>query len=431
MKTSYNEQQKTRILVLGDLVDNPLSAVDRSAVLHALKEANDSIEDVLPLLARETQEKVRSLAERGFQLSLEIEKLSQRGVYVAFPNTPFFERAERFFTCEVGLLFATGPWELLQNDDLAVSLSFSECQQNDYRGVLVADIPFNTLLRNEHIRSSLGQSRLLLISNLYRSAANAVANTTNRQTRRPLSTSFGSKCVFVSGSRSQTEIPAIVQESLNAIVAKELSVLIGDSNKGVDNEVLDYLRAPLYPNVAVYTVNKRTRVRVEPDWETRVIEADPRQKPQERQMVKDRAMAEAADWGLAVFNPLEKTRFGSVRVSAGTLRNAIHLLLRSKAVKFFYVYEGQMRAKNLRSLRDLDEVIASYRQERVPKKELDLILASRKVVSDNDATLEKFRKINMKYLSLLKAEKSRIADLTREGTELNEVLNQPRLPLFA
>ena len=50
--------------------------------------------------------------------------------------------------------------------------------------------------------------------------------------------------VFVSGSRSQVLIPKVVQDSLEAIKSQGIGMLIGDSDRGVDREVIDFLRSP-------------------------------------------------------------------------------------------------------------------------------------------------------------------------------------------
>ena len=53
-------------------------------------------------------------------------------------------------------------------------------------------------------------------------------------------------------------------------------------------------------------------------------------KSQQRQMAKDRAMANDADWGMALFNPIEKNRYGALQVSSGTLRNTIQMLIQAR-----------------------------------------------------------------------------------------------------
>ncbi len=82
------------------------------------------------------------------------------------------------------------------------------------------------------------------------------------------------RCIFVSGSRSQAEIPQVVQHSLEAIVEQNFGILIGDSDKGVDRDTIDYLRVPLYENVTIFTIGDQPRVKTETTWRVRKIGAD-------------------------------------------------------------------------------------------------------------------------------------------------------------
>ena len=93
-------------------------------------------------------------------------------------------------------------------------------------------------------------------------------------------------------------------------------------------------------------------MKVENEWKTKTIFTDSSLKPQEQQMVKDRAMADDADWGLAIFKPITKNRYGAIQVSSGTLRNTIQLLLDKKAVKFFYVFDNKVEVANLKTIAD-------------------------------------------------------------------------------
>ena len=94
-------------------------------------------------------------------------------------------------------------------------------------------------------------------------------------------------------------------------------------------------------------------------------------------MAKDRAMANDADWGMALFNPIEKNRYGALQVSSGTLRNTIQMLIQGKVVKFFYVFEDEMACHNLKKLDDLESLIASYESEHLSNSEVELILSAK------------------------------------------------------
>lgn len=71
------------------------------------------------------------------------------------------------------------------------------------------------------------------------------------------SASTDRRSVFVSGSRSQAVISKVVQDSLEAIMSSGFNILIEDSNKGVEKGTVDFLRVPLYENIALYSVSPK------------------------------------------------------------------------------------------------------------------------------------------------------------------------------
>lgn len=87
-------------------------------------------------------------------------------------------------------------------------------------------------------------------------------------------------------------------------------------------------------------------------------------------MEKDRVMANQADWGLAVFDPVNINRYGRLVVSAGTLRNVIQFLL-NKKVKLFYRISGKLESVNLGSIEDLKVVLEKYQMEQIPRGEAE------------------------------------------------------------
>ena len=160
----------------------------------------------------------------------------------------------------------------------------------------------------------------------------------------------------------------------------------------------------MYENVTLFTISSSPRVKAEAEWRVRVIEADSSLKSKQRQTVKDRVMADEADWGMALFDPIQKNRYGSLQVSSGTLRNVVQMLLQGKPVKFFYLYEGEVRSSNLRSCADLESLIEGYRSERLTEQERESVLSARGVPSDADASLVRFQRIMTKYRSLIRCE---------------------------
>ncbi|WP_308616591.1 hypothetical protein [uncultured Enorma sp.] len=220
--------------------------------------------------------------------------------------------------------------------------------------------------------------------------------------------------VFISGSRSLARLPEEFCRSLNRICEQGFNVLAGDSERGVDALALDYLRtwdggAP-YPQVTVFTVRSRPRVKVEDIWGLEVVPGEPGATGRALQTAKDRAMGERADWGLAYFNPIEINRFGNLQVSSGTLRNAVQLLLAAHPVKLFYTYEESARAADLSTIEDLEAVVERYQAERLGEEERAAVLAgatARDRAAGKDAAQVKFEKIAAKLHALIRDEQKR------------------------
>lgn len=127
-------------------------------------------------------------------------------------------------------------------------------------------------------------------------------------------------------------------------------------------------------------------------WNLRKIDVDSSLHAQEKQM--------EADWGLAVFKPISKNRYGAIQASSGTLRNTIDMLLHKKAVKFFYLYENHMTYKNLRMLDDLKKVLSEYCNEHLSQAEMDEILSCKGVLPGSVPAWIKYQKIKKKYQEL-------------------------------
>lgn len=203
--------------------------------------------------------------------------------------------------------------------------------------------------------------------------------------------------------------------------------MLGDSSKGVDGQIADYLREPLYPYVSIYTVLPKPRIEVEEGWKLQIIEVhDPKLTQQKRQMEKDRIMAAEANFGLAVFNPISVNRYGNLQVSSGTLRNTIQMLLEKKSVKFFYLYGDEMRLADLHhqdGLSGLEEVLNSYKEEVFDPEDTDFT----KVVVPKDMTLSELRhqKLMKKYEELKKAEIK-----LREALKTEKKPEKPEKPAY-
>ena len=414
MSEKYTEEQKTLIMLYGDLLGSPLSPAEKADFKRALAASEGDIEAAAGILSPDESAKVRGLLTKGLKLSLELEKLGQRGIFVLFPEAGEGGRLKDFFASEPPILFAVGDGSLLDDEGAAVYRSLADFKAAGCGGILLADRALDALLREGEVVDAVRLGRALLVSDLAKAPATIKHSPSAAAGRNgaDLADCGGAglagrpeKRVFISGSRSQRSIPKAAQDSLDAIIKQGIGILIGDSDKGVDSEIIDFLRAPLYEHVTLYTIFGSPRVKPEPGWSVRSIKADATLKPQQRQMAKDRAMANDADWGMALFNPIEKNRYGALQVSSGTLRNTIQMLLQGKVVKFFYVFEGEMACRNLKKLEDLESLIAGYESERLSNSEVELILSAKGASPDDDAAQVKSKKIMAKYHSLLKDEK--------------------------
>ena len=137
-------------------------------------------------------------------------------------------------------------------------------------------------------------------------------------------------------------------------------------------------------------------------------------------MQKDREMAQAANWGLAIFNAIDVNRYGNLQVSAGTLRNVIQLLLLKKPVKFFYTYGQELRVANLRKIAELEQVLMSFATENLSEAEEAMIYSARGVKKDQPACRAKYQRLLKKYKELLKKEKMALAKDSQVAEEPGE-----------
>lgn len=134
--------------------------------------------------------------------------------------------------------------------------------------------------------------------------------------------------VFIAGSRSLSRLSRDVAGRIDNVLAKRFTVLVGDAN-GMDRAVQKHLLKLRYERVIVYCMESGCRNN-EGNWETREIHA-PGAKRRDFAFFssKDRAMAEAADYGLMLWDG----------ESRGTLTNIIDLVRRGKPVVVYLAPE--------------------------------------------------------------------------------------------
>lgn len=401
--------EKQQIMLYSDLLDNPLS-IEELSLLQEISGNQLLDESHLDQLSipKNIKNKVSYLLSQGVKLGFEIDKLEQRGVKILFLNQSVVSKSilEKFHY-RPQLLFSIGNDRILADERVKIVRTTKEATLSEEPVILIGDTSFEILLRNTEIVKKLTTDQIILLSDRYRKIANLKKETKS------------SKKVFISGSRTQEMIPENVQHSLDLIKQQQIKILIGDSEKGVDNEIINYLRlAPKYLEVEIYSIKTKARVKVEEEWELKVIETEKKLKPQEKQMEKDRVMANQADWGLAVFNPITKNRYGAIQVSAGTLRNTIQLLLNKRSVKFFYVYETKVEVVNLKHISELKKVIDSYQEEQLSLEEIEMIGTSKGVKPTDNLAMIKYQKIMQKFLELLKKEETLISNYTIKQSQI-------------
>lgn len=394
--SNYNAIEKQQIMLQTDLLDNPLTVAELGLLQELYREEllNDVKLRAMPL-TESVKDKIANLLNQGMKLGFELEKLDQRGVSVLFSlDNEITKTILARFKKQPKLLFTVGSKSLLLDPNIKLVTTYPDVIATNEAVVFITDRGMNDLLRYPDISNRLINGTLVLLADTYRSKSKI--KEVPKESK---------KIVFISGSRTQEEIPESVMHSLSLIQQQQLKIVIGDSEKGVDNEIVDFLRlAPKYPYVEIYTIKPKPRVKVEKEWQIKVIETEGSLKPQEKQMVKDRAMADVANWGLVIFNPITKNRYGAIQVSAGTLRNTVQMLLEHKAVKFFYVYEGEVKTDNLRTITDLKKIIEIYKEEQLTLEEKNLIQSAKGVNRDSNFSIVKFQKIKQKLDELLKKE---------------------------
>lgn len=402
----YSDYQKTIIAVQGDLCPTILSPQEKRVFLDVLEGAEGDAEKALGCVDAGLSSKMRAVLEMGMRFSIEVERLEQRGVGVCFLDFDKQYDWLKAFRYNPRLLFYVGNVGLLEQSKTPVVFRLNDFINMGCRGVLIADRSIDALLRNEDVIAGIRAKNGLIVCDSAKKKAN-IGELKIQSTQKKKDVV---KSVFISGSRSQVEISKGPQDSLKAIVDQGITVLIGDSEKGVDKEIADYLRVPLYKNVKIYTIGEdEPRINPEPAWEVVGIEANPSLGGQERQMIKDRAMASVADFGLAILRPVEKNRYGALQVSSGTLRNVIQMLMLGKPVKLFYAFEKVFLSENVKSLDSLEKILRSYETERLSAAEQAMILSCKGVSPDADPAYVKCEKIMSKYFTLLRAEKKHLS----------------------
>lgn len=153
--------------------------------------------------------------------------------------------------------------------------------------------------------------------------------------------------VFISGSREIPYLPEEVQGRIDNMIDKDLHIVVGDSERGVDSKIVSYLYERSYSNVSIYSIHSASRIRpLLRDWSLQRITPDIAARKDKNgnttnrrklETYKDRAMCDVCNYALVIWqDTYTDPRFGQKSVSAGSLRNAVQLLLAGKPVTMYH-----------------------------------------------------------------------------------------------
>lgn len=166
--------------------------------------------------------------------------------------------------------------------------------------------------------------------------------------------------VFIAGSRQIARLPAEVKNRIDTMVDKGFQILVGDAN-GADKAIQQYLADKAYPNVLVHCMANNCRNNVG-TWPTLQVASPQGARGFDYYSVKDRAMADAAEYGLMLWDGKSK----------GTINNVVNLSRRNKVV---VVYVAPAKSfQTVRSAEDLKALLTKGDPSSVGKLVHDLQL---------------------------------------------------------
>ncbi|MGH9467097.1 MAG: hypothetical protein ACRD1Y_07050 [Terriglobales bacterium] len=151
---------------------------------------------------------------------------------------------------------------------------------------------------------------------------------------------------------------------LDTMIEKDLRILVGDAN-GADKAVQRYFADKAYRNVLVHCMKGHCRNNVG-NWPTHQVEAPHGAKGFDYYSLKDRAMADAAEYGLMLWDGRSK----------GTVNNVVNLSRDHKPVIVYVAPSRQFRT--VKSFDDLCSLLAHGDSESVGRiiSELHLNVAN-------------------------------------------------------
>ena len=147
--------------------------------------------------------------------------------------------------------------------------------------------------------------------------------------------------VFISGSMSIKHLHPEVKARIDNIVVSGLDIVVGDAD-GVDASIQEYLKAHGGSRITVYCSGSLPRNNIG-HWPIWTVQTKHTEGSRGFFTAKDLAMAEAADYGLMIWDTK----------SAGTLSNVLELLSRKKKSVIFINKE-----KVFKTITNVDELEA-------------------------------------------------------------------------
>ena len=157
--------------------------------------------------------------------------------------------------------------------------------------------------------------------------------------------------VFLSGSRAVSRLDATIRERLDAIISGGFGVLVGDA-AGADKAFQRHFTDAGYHHVRVFCAGTRCRNNLGA-WETVHVTAPAGVKGRSFYTLKDRRMAEEADFGFVLWDG----------ESAGSVNNLVMLVRQGKKAHLYLV-----REKRLRSVSSQEQIRLLLLADVPPKK---------------------------------------------------------------
>lgn len=150
--------------------------------------------------------------------------------------------------------------------------------------------------------------------------------------------------VFLSGSRRISRLNDMIRERVWRMMDQGFIILVGDAN-GADRALQSFLADHQYEKVEVFCTNGACRNNIGA-WPVRNVAANPKLKGRAFYTVKDRQMAQEADYGFILWDGR----------SPGSINNACELVKGNKKAVIYYAPEK--RFTNAASFDDITALLS-------------------------------------------------------------------------